>query len=161
MGAPIESVTLALNANRTIVDYLKSGNYAPRASVETLANAMDVGAPSNMERLFALYGDLATMRLNVSAHSIDDAAIRQTIKETYEQYGYIICPHTATGVRVRKDFVSESPTIVVSTAHPAKFEMVVEPLIGHTLEVPPALEELLKRDTRCTSIGTDYRELFQ
>ena len=161
MGAPIESVTLALNANRTIVDYLKSGNYAPCASVETLANAMDVGAPSNMERLFALYGDLATMRLNVSAYSIDDAAIRQTIKETYEQYGYIICPHTATGVRVRKDFVSESPTIVVSTAHPAKFEMVVEPLIGHTLEMPPALEELLKRDTRCTSIGTDYRELFQ
>ncbi|NLK13384.1 MAG: threonine synthase, partial [Spirochaetales bacterium] len=67
----------------------------------------------------------------------------------------------ATGVRVQKDFVSESPTIVVSTAHPAKFEMVVEPLIGHALEVPPALEELLGRDTRFTSIGTDYRELFQ
>ena len=161
MGAPIESITLALNANRTIVDYLKSGEYAPRASIETLANAMDVGSPSNMERLFALFGDLATMRLNVSAHSVDDPAIRQTIKEVYEQYGYIICPHTATGVRVQKDFVSESPSIVVSTAHPAKFETVVEPLIGHVLDVPPALEEILKKETRMRSIGTDYLELFQ
>ena len=161
MGAPIESITLALNANRTIVDYLKSGEYAPRASIETLANAMDVGSPSNMERLFALFGDLATMRLNVSAHSVDDPAIRQTIKEVYEQHGYIICPHTATGVRVQKDVVSQSPSIVVSTAHPAKFETVVEPLIGHVIDVPPALEEILKRETRMRSIGTDYLELFQ
>ena len=160
MGAPIESITLALNANKTIADYLSSGTYEPRPSVATLANAMDVGAPSNMERLFALYGDIASMRLNVSAHSVDDETIRQTIKEVSDQYNYVICPHTATAVRVQKEFVSEAPSIVVSTAHPAKFETEVDPLVGHAVVVPPALEELLQRETHFTSIKTDYRELF-
>lgn len=160
MGAPIEAITLALNANRTILDYLKSGTYEPRPSIATLANAMDVGSPSNMERLFALFGDIATMRLNVHAQSVSDETIKSTIQEIYKEDHYISCPHTATALRVQKDGGFDGPSIAISTAHPAKFETIVEPLINKRVAIPPALEELLEKESHYQSIGTDYRELF-
>jgi threonine synthase len=160
MGAPIQRIALAVNENRTIVDYLDSGVYQGRSSVQTLANAMDVGAPSNMERLFALYPTVEEMRAVVSAWSIDDGAIRATISEVYQESGYIICPHTATAERVRRDHFADVPSIIVSTAHPAKFEETVEPLIGSAVEVPPQLAELLDKKSEYTSIKTNYRLLF-
>ena len=160
MGAPIERITLAVNANKTIPDYLKEGEYKPRQSIATLANAMDVGTPSNMERLFHLYGDIAAFRKMVSATSVDDEAIKRTIKEVYKETGYVICPHTATAERVRRDLPSQDDTIVVSTAHPAKFEAVVEPLIGKSVPIPEGLASLLARNSEYTSIGRDYKELF-
>jgi len=160
MGAPIGAINLALNANRTILDYLKTGTYEPRSSIATLANAMDVGSPSNMERLFALFGDIATMRLNVHAQSVSDETIKTTIKEIYEEDHYISCPHTATALRVQKDGGFDGPSIAISTAHPAKFETIVEPLINKSVAIPPALEELLEKESHYQSIGTDYRELF-
>lgn len=160
MGAPIERITLAVNANKTIPDYIKDGEYKPRQSIATLANAMDVGAPSNMERLFNLYGDIGTFRKMVSATSVTDDAIRATIKEVYQESGYVICPHTATAERVRRDLSVQDDTIVVSTAHPAKFEAVVEPLIGTTVPVPEGLASLLAKKSEYKSVGCDYRELF-
>lgn len=160
MGAPIERITLAVNANKTIPDYLKEGEYKPRQSIATLANAMDVGAPSNMERLFNLYGDIGTFRKMVSATSVSDEAIKATIKEVYDETGYVICPHTATAERVRRDLPLQDDTIVVSTAHPAKFEAVVEPLIGKPVPVPEGLASLLAKESNFKSIGCDYRELF-
>lgn len=160
MGCPISSVALAVNSNTTIPDYLASGKYEPRQSIATLANAMDVGAPSNMERLFDLYGDIDVFRDFVSSWSVDDETIKRTIKETYETEKYIICPHTACAERVRQDHFKNEPSIVVSTAHPAKFETIVEPLIGKTVEVPPSLSELLDKESHFTSVGTDYHEIF-
>jgi threonine synthase len=160
MGCPISSVALAVNSNTTIPDYLASGKYEPRQSIATLANAMDVGAPSNMERLFDLYGDIDIFRDFVSSWSVDDETIKRTIKETYETEKYIICPHTACAERVRQDHFKNEPSIVVSTAHPAKFETIVEPLIGKTVEVPPSLSELLDKESHFTSVGTDYHEIF-
>jgi len=160
MGAPIEKIVLSVNKNTTIVDYLKSGTYQGRSSLATLANAMDVGDPSNMERLLSLYPDFETMKKMVSAYSVDDKTIEETIKEVYEETGYVLCPHTATGERVRRDHFADEPTIVVSTAHPAKFEQVVEPLLGITVEVPQKLAELLEKPTSFTSIGCDHRLLF-
>uniref|UniRef100_UPI002FCA79B0 threonine synthase n=1 Tax=Sphaerochaeta sp. TaxID=1972642 RepID=UPI002FCA79B0 len=160
MGSPIERIILSVNKNRTIPDYLISGTYEKRDSVATLANAMDVGNPSNMERLFNLYPDIQTMRSMVSAYSVDDRTIEQTIKEVYAQTGYILCPHTATAERVRRDHFADQPTIVVSTAHPAKFEQVVEPLIGTSVEVPENLEKLLNMPSSFKQIGCDYRQLF-
>jgi threonine synthase len=160
MGAPIERIALAVNANKTIPDYLESGVYEPRESIPTLANAMDVGAPSNMERLFSLYGEIESFRKQVSAWSVDDKTIRETIREVYEENGYILCPHTATAERVRRDRFADLPTIVVSTAHPAKFDTVVEPLVGTTVPVPPALAALLDKKSEYRSVGCDYRQLF-
>ena len=160
MGCPIERIVLAVNANRTIPDYLESGNYQPRASVQTLANAMDVGAPSNMERLFDLYRTYDEFKANVSSWSVDDDTIRKTIKEVYDEQGYVVCPHTACGEYVRRTYFSKEPTIVVSTAHPAKFDSVVEPLIGKTLPIPMPLYEMITKPSSCKSIGKDYEELF-
>lgn len=160
MGAPIERIVLSVNENRTIPDFLSSGTYQPRNSVQTLANAMDVGAPSNMERLFHLYPDTDTLARMLTAYSVDDPTIEATIKEVYGELGYILCPHTATGERVRRDYFAGQPTIVVSTAHPAKFEQVVEPLIGTTIEVPENLAKLLDKSSSFKAIGTDYKELF-
>ncbi len=160
MGYPIEKIVLACNANRTIPDYLESGEYKPRESVKTLANAMDVGAPSNMERLFDLYPTFSLFSSKVSAYSVSDDEIRRTIKEVYDDEGYIICPHTACGERVRRDHLSTCPSIVVETAHPAKFNTIVEPLLGITIPIPSSLYALMQKEENAKEIGTDYKELF-
>ena len=160
MGSPIERIVMATNANRTIPDYLESGEYQPRASVKTLANAMDVGAPSNMERLFDMFPTFEDFSQAVSARSVSDSEIQRTIKEVYEEDDYIICPHTACGERVRRDYFQSCPTIVVSTAHPAKFDTIVEPLIGRTVPIPKNLWEIIQKESYAKEIGKDYKELF-
>ena len=160
IGAPIKRIVLAVNANTTIPEYLESGEYKPRDSVRTLANAMDVGAPSNMERLFSLFPSYEEMKANVSAWSVSDEEIKKTIVDEYRKEGYVLCPHTACAERVRLDHFDDEPVIIVSTAHPAKFDTVVEPLIGNTVPMPAALADLVNRPSTFTEIGTDYRELF-
>ena len=160
MGAPIKSIVLAVNANRTIPDYLESGEYRPRPSVETLANAMDVGAPSNMERLFAMFPTVEEFRANVASYSVSDDEIRRTIGEEYRESGHIICPHTACGERVRRDHYADEDTVVVATAHPAKFERIVEPIIGGPVAIPKQLFDILQKPSAAKSIGTDYHALF-
>ena len=156
MGAPIERVILAVNANRTIPDFLDSGVYAPRESIATLANAMDVGNPSNMERLVHLFGGIDGLREHLTAYSIDDVRILTAIGDVWRDTGYAVCPHTAAGEAVRADHcAADDPTIVVSTAHPAKFETIVEPVIGKTLEIPKDLADLLHREVRVKEIGAD------
>lgn len=96
----------------------------------------------------------------VSATSVSDEEIKETITATYQECGYILCPHTATAEYVRRTKFASDPTIIVSTAHPAKFNTIVEPLIGTPVPVPPALQRLLDKPTQYTDIGTDYHELF-
>ena len=160
MGAPIDRIVLAVNENKTIPDFLDSGEYRPRASVKTLANAMDVGAPSNMERLFDIYPVFEDFKANVESWSVSDSEIESTIKEVYSETGLIICPHTACGERVRRDHFRDVPSIVVATAHPAKFDTIVEPLIGKTIPIPKALYEIISKNSSAKEIGTDYKELF-
>ena len=161
MGAPIARIVLAVNANRTIPDYLESGKYEPRASVRTLANAMDVGAPSNMERIFDLFRTFEDVKANVSAWSVSDDHIRETIRAVYDREGYIMCPHTACAEYVRATrFADRDDVMLVSTAHPAKFDTVVEPLIGASVPLPQALADLMERPNDYKSIGVDYHELF-
>jgi len=148
MGLPVGEVRLACNANATLADYFAGADYAPREAVATLANAMDVGAPSNFERLRWTFPDEAALRRQLRATCVDDATIRATIGAHARQHGEVFCPHTATamhvleGVRAAGD---EAAWAVVATAHPAKFETVVEPLLGHGVDVPPALAAMLQR----------------
>lgn len=140
-GLPIEDIVLATNANRVLADYVTSGVYEPKPSLTTLANAMDVGNPSNVERLRHRFPDVASA---VSADWVDDETIRQTIREAPEP----ICPHTACGLAVLKRLRARGDQrryIVAATAHPAKFDSIVEPLIDRSVPVPPALAELLAR----------------
>jgi len=148
MGLPIARIVLATNANRVLPDFLESGHYEPRASIATLANAMDVGAPSNVERLRAWWPDANDLHEFLEADSVDDKSIRARIRSTYKAAGVVVCPHTACGQEVAARLRSRGeigPIIVAATAHPAKFDSVVEPLVKHVIEAPPALAELLAR----------------
>ena len=160
MGAPISEIVLAVNANRTIPDYLESGEYRPRPSIATYANAMDVGAPSNMERLFDLFPTYDEFRLNVSSYSVSDDEILRTIRETYQDSGYVICPHTACAEGVRRDHFKEGYSIVVSTAHPAKFNTIVEPEIGKVIPIPENLYRIMHQPSKAKLIDADYHLLF-
>jgi threonine synthase len=145
-GLPIGDIVLATNANRTVNEFLASGNWQPRASVATIANAMDVGNPSNVERLRTMFPNIETMRGQVTADSVSDEQIRVRIKIDMETLGQVWCPHTAVAAevyqRVAKQRASEH-WIIVSTAHPAKFNDIVEPLIGRSVPIPEALAKLL------------------
>lgn len=162
MGLPIGGIVLAHNANRTVPDYVESGQWRPRPSIATIANAMDVGDPSNMERILHLYHDHKTLTARLSATSIDDNAIRNRIRAE-AQAGWIPCPHTAVAAeawhRMAEPERRRLHWIVVATAHPAKFPEVVEPLIGHALTPPTALAQLLGRPVRRTEIAASLDAL--
>jgi threonine synthase len=163
LGLPIGEVMLAHNANRTVPDYLASGQWQPRPSIATLASAMDVGNPSNMERLHALYPQLAELRAAVSACSVSDEQIRNRIRAGYREYGQIWCPHTAAAAeawaRLPRERRQGERWVVVSTAHPAKFREIVAPLIAGEVPVPETLAQLFARPAQCVDIDASLEAL--
>jgi threonine synthase len=169
IGLPIGRIVLAHNANRAVPDFLASGQWQPRASIPTLASAMDVGSPSNMERLRALLPDIEAVRGAVRAESVSDEEIRARITTDYRQYsgqysgqsagqyGKPWCPHTATAAevysRMPESERSAGRWILVSTAHPAKFREIVEPLIGQRIDIPESLAKLFSRPVSCDELA--------
>jgi threonine synthase len=146
LGLPIGDIVLATNENRSVPDFLGEGVWRPRASVATLASAMDVGNPSNMERLRWLYPGVDSLRAQLRASPVSDEEIRETIRRDYREFGQAWCPHTATAACVYRRLSREQREerwVLVATAHPAKFNDIVEPLIGAEVPVPAALAELL------------------
>jgi threonine synthase len=162
IGLPIGEIVLAANANVTVPDFLRSGEWRPRPSVATLASAMDVGNPSNMERLRWLFPDWDGLRGRLTAHSVSDDEIRVAIKRDYSRLGQTWCPHTATAACVYERLGARragEQWVLVATAHPAKFNDIVEPLIGTEVPVPPALAALLALPSVQTEIGPEMEEL--
>ena len=150
-GLPIGPIVLATNANATLSDWFASGRYEARPSLATLANAMDVGAPSNFERLDGFAGgDIARVE------RVDDATIRERIRATFSATGYIACPHTATALeahaRLPQAERAARPWLVAATAHPGKFADAVEPLIDSKISLPPSLASILDRPVRVRDI---------
>ena len=145
LGLPVGPAVLVTNANRTLFDWHGSGDYAPRASIATLANAMDVGAPSNFERLLALSPTDREVRVEL----VEDEAIRARMAAEYRASGYVWCPHSATAVeayvRMSADQRAERPWVAAATAHPFKFAEAIEPVIGARIEAPPMLKAILGR----------------
>ncbi len=163
MGLPIGPVILATNANRTIADYFETLEWLPRASLQTLASAMDVGDPSNMERLRNLVGEADVLRERLGVLSVTDDEIQAAIKSDFAEFGFATCPHTATATHTWRQLEPEISAahdwILVATAHPAKFETIVEPIIGETVPLPPELREILSRPARSVTIRPDIAEL--
>ena len=163
VGLPIGEVVLAHNANRTVPDFLASGEWRPRPSIATLASAMDVGNPSNMERLRALHPGIEELRAAVRACSVTDDEIRARIVAGYRRFGQIWCPHTATAAeaweRLPPEARRQGRWVLVATAHPAKFREIVEPLIGRAVPVPEALAKLFARPAQCVEIDADLSAL--
>jgi threonine synthase len=164
IGLPIGRIVLAHNLNRAVPDFLQSGRWQPRASIPTLASAMDVGSPSNLERLRALFPDIEAVRGAVRAESVTDEQIKARIAADYSQYGGQFkgnygkawCPHTATAAEVYARMSSAERAnarwVLVATAHPAKFREIVEPLIGERIEMPESLAKLYSRPVSCAEL---------
>ena len=158
MGLPIGQLVLASNANAVLPAFFAGGDYTPQPSIVTLANAMDVGAPSNFERLQWLQPDAAVLRSELSAASVDDEAIRATIVTAFREHGEIVCPHTACALNVLQQLRANGAAgdwAIVATAHPAKFPEVVEPLIDQDVALPPALAAMLQRPSDATPLAND------
>ena len=158
MGLPIGRIVLATNANRTISEFFSSGRLECRPSVSTLANAMDVGDPSNLERVRHLYADHAALCDSVSAVAVEDEAIERAIVHTYRKTGRMVDPHTATAYAAHSTLPAQ-PRVLVSTAHPAKFPEVVEPLVGTPIEIPTPLADLLNRPARVREMDANIDAL--
>lgn len=150
LGLPIGEIHLACNANHGLRDFFNGGDYQAHPSLTTLASAMDVGAPSNFERLQWLIPNPNELRQAARCTSISDAQIERQVRQTYQMSGEIICPHTATAYAVAETLSGR--WTLVSTAHPAKFESIIEPLLDIKIPIPPALATLLDRPTRVTDI---------
>ena len=146
-GLPIARFVAATNVNDVVPEYLERGVFTPRASVATIANAMDVGHPSNFERMQWLYGhDVDAMRREITGCRFTDDAVKETIRRVYDERGYLLDPHSAIAYlglsTVRRP---DQRGVFLATAHPAKFREIVEPVIGTTIETPGPLAEALAR----------------
>ena len=161
-GVPIGDIVLATNANHVLSNFFSSGQYSPSESLSTLANAMDVGAPSNLERLRYLYPNQKIHQAILNIESVSDDEIRRAIPVTLDNYNEVICPHTACGMvaleRLR-DGGEKRDWCVVATAHPAKFETVVEPLLHRAIAVPEALQQLLDRPSFAATLAPNLKAL--
>jgi threonine synthase len=158
-GLPVAHFVAATNVNDVVPAYLATGRFEPRASIPTLANAMDVGSPSNFERMSWLYdGDVDAMRRDITGCRYTDIEVRDTIRRVYETHGYLLDPHSAIGylglvgqvgqvgrVGQAGQIRDARDGIFLATAHPAKFAEIVEPIIGRVVEKPKPLADALAR----------------
>jgi threonine synthase len=163
IGLPVRRFVAATNVNDSVPVYLKSGHYEPRPSIPTVANAMDVGAPSNFERVQSLYGsDLAALRVDVDAYAYGDARVVAEIANVYRRHGYVLDPHSAIAWLALQDALSQAPDahgVFLATAHPAKFREIVEPAIGQPVPLPPELADALSRPRKSISMPAEYSAL--
>jgi threonine synthase len=151
MGLPVHQFVAATNNNDVFVEFLSSGEFTPRPSVPTMSNAMDVGAPSNLERLLALYvNDVPQMRKDIVAYSVSDEATQEAMRQVANEYGYVFDPHGAVGYEALSRWRTNTgdvdrPGIVLATAHAGKFQKDVGSTIGRQITLPAALQGLADR----------------
>ncbi|MFB6099464.1 MAG: threonine synthase, partial [Salinibacter sp.] len=161
-GLPIGEVVFATNENRPVTHYLETGTYEAFETRETLATAMDVGDPSNMERLRYHWPSAEVLRDAITAERVTDDQIEHHIRRGPDVWGTVWDPHTATAVEAheRLDPDDEREWILVATAHPAKFPEVVEPLVGHAVDVPDPLAEVMARSHPVPEIEPTLDDLW-
>lgn len=162
MGLPVRRFIAANNANDIFFKYLHTGEYKPMPSIQTIANAMDVGDPSNFARIYDLYnGSYEKIKSMISGATYNDSQIREIMKQCYDKNGYVLDPHGACGYQALKDLLKEGETgVFCETAHPAKFKETVENAINAKIEIPSRLAEFMKgtkKSVNMTSIFSDFK----
>ena len=158
MGLPISRFIAANNRNDIFYQYLQTGEYCPKASVQTIANAMDVGAPSNFARILDLYGNShEKIKNEISGCTYTDEQIAKTLKETYNKTGYLLDPHGAVGYRSLLDGLKPDEIgIFLETAHPAKFKETVEDIIGAPISIPSKLAAFMKGTKSTVKMSSSF-----
>ncbi|MBR5958297.1 MAG: threonine synthase [Salinivirgaceae bacterium] len=161
MGMPVKRFIAAINANRVFADYLETGVYKPQKSIATIANAMDVGDPSNFARVIELFGkSVDNIRAEISSYSYTDEQIGATMAETLKQTGYELDPHGAVGYSALRDHLNNGELgLFLETAHPAKFIDTVEKYTGRRVEIPARLQKFAEGTKQTVKIKADYNEL--
>jgi threonine synthase len=166
LGLGVDRFVAATNVNDVVPIYLRSGRYEPRPSIRTVANAMDVGAPSNFERILWLYGgDLEAIRRDIVGAVFDDATVVAEIGAAYREHGYLLDPHGAIAWLALNEVMAKAGPdargVFLATAHPAKFREIVEPAIGECVQLPKQLADALARPRHAVSMPADYAVLNQ
>lgn len=161
MGLPVEKFCAATNANDVFPAYLEAGEYNPQRSRQTISNAMDVGNPSNLERIQNLYdGDVSAIKDDIVSWSFSDDETKTAIRESYEKYGYLADPHTAVAILGMEKYFRESDSkakgIVLSTAHPGKFPDVISLIVTDEQPVPEELKIPLRKEKHSIPLSDKY-----
>jgi len=163
LGLPVVRIVAATNANDVVPEYLRTGRFTPRPSIRTISSAMDVGHPSNLDRIVALYqGEPERLRRDVSGRSFTDDETRACIAATAQRHDYLLDPHSAVGLLGLEAELPAHPEgggVVLATAHPAKFADIVEPIIGQPVALPASLHALQCMESRPEAIDPDPRAL--
>ncbi len=160
MGLPVKRFIAANNANDIFYNYLLTGKYTPKKSVQTIANAMDVGDPSNFARVIDLYGNsYDNIRKDISGTTYSDNEISETLLNTFKKKGYLLDPHGAVAFRALSEMLEPEETgIFLETAHPAKFKETVEHIIGEEITIPERLMAFLKNEKKSNPLSADFGE---
>ncbi len=159
MGLPVKRFIAANNDNDIFLEYLKTGEYKPRPSVQTIANAMDVGDPSNFARVLDLYKTHEAITAEVSGAAYSDEQIGETMAEVLDRTGYLLDPHGACGYRALKEQLKPSESgVFLETAHPAKFNETVERITGKEVKIPAVLQAFMNGTKQSIEMGNDYEE---
>ena len=159
MGLPGVKFIAATNSNDTVPSYLSGEKFVPKKSVQTISNAMDVGNPSNFERLTSIFDNNDSMiRENLRGYSVDDEKTKDVIKRVWARHKYLVDPHTATGLEVWNNVMSQPENlgrfgIVLSTAHPAKFREVIDKVLPDVLKLPKVLQDLNSKELQNIDMG--------
>ena len=174
MGLPVHQIIASTNANDIVPEYLTTGAFSPRPSVRTVSNAMDVGNPSNFARLQSFFGKGAgvegdelwkQVKQMIVGKRYTDEQTRKAIRTVYQQFDYVMCPHTAVGYLGLRDYLQEMSSsaygIILATAHPAKFLDVVEEAIGESYPLPASLQALVTQKKQATTLTNRYEDLKQ
>ena len=158
MRLPVERFIAANNRNDIFYQYLKTGEYKPRPSVATIANAMDVGDPSNFARILDLYeGSHDAIASEISGETYTDEQIRETVQKTYEETGYLLDPHGACGYRALAENLKPGENgVFLETAHPAKFLQTVEDIIGTEVKIPEKLQAFMRGTKQSVPMSKDF-----
>ena len=163
MGLPVKRFIAANNRNDIFYNYLQTGVYSPKPSVATIANAMDVGDPSNFARVIELYGNShAAIKAEISGTTYTDEQIRETVKQTYVETGYLLDPHGACGYRALAEGLQPGEVgVFLETAHPAKFLDTVEGIIGDKVEIPAKLQAFMQGTKQSVPMTKEFADFKQ
>lgn len=162
-GLPIQHFIAACNANDTVPEFLRSGNYQPKKSVPTISNAMDVGDPSNFIRIMEIFHQqIGGLRNTLNGYTISDDETKATLVSVFKEHNYLLDPHGAVAYTALQLYQTQHPDtkgVILETAHPVKFYDVIEPLIHQTVTVPETVAEQINKEKVTTKISADINEL--